>query len=272
LVGLVVDHREIFLFGENSTERWYNDGVTPFSRVPNGFSERGCGAGYSPAKLDNTVFWLGDDFIVYRLTEGRPQRVSNHGIEQLVGQVSDPASAVGLSYSEGGHTFYQLTFPGALTATFDASTGAWHTRRIFGRQDCGYEHHAYIFGKHIVGGRKLYQFDGSLDFDGPLERIRTVGPIRTGRRFTSMYSLGLLFETGSSQTYSTPQKTFLQISDDGGRAFSNRREISLGEKAQYSREVVFNGLGGMYDNQRVLRLVLTDAAAFNLVEAYADLG
>lgn len=271
-IGLIVDHREVFLFGEDSLERWYNDGVTPFARLPNGFIERGCGAGYSPAKIDNTVCWLGDDLTVYRLTEGRPQRISNHGIEQLIARTANPSDAVGLTYSQDGHAFYQLTFPGELTITYDASTGLLHTRKLYTRKDCGYSHHAYVHGKHYVGGAKLWVFDDSLTFDGVLERIRTIGPIRTGKRFASMYSLGLLFETGSSDSYIDPKQIFLEISDDGGRTFSNRRQAVIGSKAQYTQEVKFNGLGGMFDNQRVLRLTLTDAARFNLVEAYADIG
>lgn len=269
--GLLIDHREIFLFGDSSLERWYNDGVSPFIRLPNGYSERGCGAGDSPAKLDNTVFWLGDDYIVYRLTEGRPQRVSNHGIEQLIQRVNNPELAVGLTYSQDGHAFYQLTFPGQLTVTYSASTQTWGTRKLFARKDAGYEHHVYAFGNHYVGGTRLWKLGGQ-EFEGPLERIRTIGPIRTGRRYASMYSLTLYFETGSSAAYADDKHLLLEISDDGGRTFKNRRQVSLGSKGQYHQEVRINGLGAMRDNQRVMRFTLTDAADFNLVGAVAEIG
>lgn len=271
IVALLVDHREIFLFGENSLERWYNDGVSPFIRLPNGFSERGCGAGDSPAKLDNTVFWLGDDLVVYRLSEGRPERVSNHGIEQLIQRVSNPSRGVGLSYSQDGHAFYQINFPGQLTVTYDASTQTWHTRKLFGRNDAGYSHHVYAFNNHYVGGPKLWKLGGQ-DFNGPLERIRTIGPIRTGRRYASMFSVTLYFETGSSAVYADDKHLLLEVSDDGGRTFKNRREVSLGSKGQYHQEVRINGLGAMRDNQRVMRFTLTDAADFNLVGAVAEIG
>ena len=269
-IGLIVDHREVFLFGTDSLERWYNDGVTPFVRVPGGYSERGCGAGNSPAKLDNTVFWLGNDYVVYRLTDGRPERVSNHGVEQLIERVPDPSLGVGLAYSLDGHSFYQITFPGELTITFDAATNLWHTRRQFGRKDCGYLHHAYAYNEHFIGGNRLWKLDDSNRFEGPLERVRTVGPIRTGRRTARMYGLTLLLETGSS--LSEDQKIFLQISDDGGRTFSDRIEAKIGARGGYRQEVKFHGLGLMYDNETVFRLTLTDTANFSLVEAYADVG
>ncbi len=272
LVGLLVDHLEIVLFGERSIERWYNDGATPFRRVPNGFSERGCRAGFSPAKIDNTVFWLGDDLTVYRLAEGRPQRVSNHGIEQLIEKVGTPEDAIGLAYSQDGHAFYQLNFPGVLTITYDAATQTWHTRKLYNRVDCGYSYYAEAHGNRYVAGKKLWKLSDSVyEFSGPLERIRAVGPIKTGKRFSRLYAMTFLFETGSSDSYLNPQNVFLEISDDGGRTFHDRIEAEFGVKAQYTQEVKFLGLGGMYDNERVVKLTLTDPSRFTLVEAYADI-
>ena len=71
-VGLIVDHREVWVFGTDSTEVWYNAGNAdfPLARIQGAFNEIGCVAPYSIAKLDNGIFWLGTDArgqgIVYR--------------------------------------------------------------------------------------------------------------------------------------------------------------------------------------------------------------
>lgn len=270
LVSLIVDHREIFLFGENTIERWYNSGDSsnPFQRSPGGFIEKGCKGAYSPAKLDNTVFWLGSEGVVYRLNDSTPVRVSNHGIEYLISLTTqDP---VGFAYTWNGHSFYQLSFPGELTICFDAATGAWHTRRNYNRKDCVYRHYATAYGKHYVGGDdgKLYEIrDDLYTHNGEvLERIKSAGPLGSGR-FQSMSELTFILETGTNSDPLNESETFIEISDDMGRSFSDRIHGSVGAQGAYRQEVKFLALGGAYTNERVVRLTMTDDAAFNLIAA-----
>jgi hypothetical protein len=46
LLSLIVDHREVWLFGENSTEVYFNSGNAdfPFERIQGAFIEQGCAA------------------------------------------------------------------------------------------------------------------------------------------------------------------------------------------------------------------------------------
>ncbi|MFZ9922427.1 MAG: hypothetical protein ACO3E4_05895, partial [Candidatus Nanopelagicaceae bacterium] len=90
LVSMIIDHREVWLFGSNSVEVWYDAGLTdfPLQRVQGAFNEIGCAAVYSVAKLDNAIFWLGSDArgngIVYRANGYTGQRVSTHAIEYAI--------------------------------------------------------------------------------------------------------------------------------------------------------------------------------------------
>ena len=63
LVGCIVDHRELWLMGEQTCEVWYNSGNAdfPFERIAGAILEVGCASAYSVAKLDNSIFWLGSD-------------------------------------------------------------------------------------------------------------------------------------------------------------------------------------------------------------------
>ena len=49
VVGTIVDHREVWVFGNNSTEVWYNAGAPdfPLARIQGAFNEIGCVAPYS---------------------------------------------------------------------------------------------------------------------------------------------------------------------------------------------------------------------------------
>ena len=86
MVSLIVDHREVWLFGTNSVEVWYDAGNAdfPLARIQGAYNEIGCAAAYSVAKLDNGLFWLGADArgngIVYRANGYTGQRISTHAV------------------------------------------------------------------------------------------------------------------------------------------------------------------------------------------------
>ena len=135
IVSLMVDHREVWLFGNNTVEVWYNAGAAdfPLARIEGAFMETGCLAPYSVAKLDNSVFWLGSDArgngIVYRNQGYNGQRISTHAVEWQIQQYAVLNDAIGYSYQQDGHSFYVLVFPTAqATWVFDVSTGLWHER------------------------------------------------------------------------------------------------------------------------------------------------
>jgi hypothetical protein len=135
VVSLIVDHKEIWIFGNNSTEVWYDAGQPdyPLAPIQGAFLETGCAAPYSVAKMDNSVFWLGTDArgfgMVYRARGYQPQRISTHAIEYAIQSYSTISDAIAYTYQQDGHMFYVLTFPTAnVTWVYDAATQMWHQR------------------------------------------------------------------------------------------------------------------------------------------------
>jgi hypothetical protein len=138
VVGILVDHRECWVFGTDSTEVWYNSGGLdfPLSPIQGAFNEIGCAAPHSIAKMDNTVFWLGADArgqgVIYRAAGYSAQRISTHAIEWQIQNYLNMSDAVGYTYQQDGHAFYVLSFPSAdETWVYDAATGAWHQRSSY---------------------------------------------------------------------------------------------------------------------------------------------
>ena len=138
VVGVLVDHRECWVFGTDSTEVWYNSGGLdfPLSPIQGAFNEIGCAAPASIAKMDNTVFWLGADArgqgIIYKAAGYSAQRISTHAIEWRIQSYLDMSDAVGYTYQQDGHAFYVLSFPSAdETWVYDAATSAWHQRSSY---------------------------------------------------------------------------------------------------------------------------------------------
>ncbi len=228
VVSLIVDHKEIWIFGNNSTEVWYDAGQPdyPLAPIQGAFLETGCAAPYSVAKMDNSVFWLGADprgqGIVYRANGYTGVRVSTHAVEFAIQGYGDLTDAVGYTYQQDGHTFYVLNFTDADTTwVFDAATGAWHERAGFRNGDFKRHrgnNHARFNGEPIVGdyqNGKLYAFD--LDVyadDGQTQKwLRRWRALPTGAndlKRTAHHSLQIDCETGVGlQGYSFDQIQYL---------------------------------------------------------------
>jgi len=263
LVGLIVDHREVWLFGTNSVEVWYDSGNVnfPLERIQGAFNEIGCAAPYSIAKLDNGLFWLGSDArgngIVYRANGYTGQRVSTHAIEFAIQSYANISDAFAYTYQQEGHAFYVLTFPtGNATWVYDVATGAWHERAAF--YNGQFSRHAsncqMSFSNEIVVGDcasgNLYAFDLDVyaDNGGAQRWLRSWRAIPSGQnnlKRTAQHSLQLDCETGvglNTGQGSDPQ-AMLRWSDDGGHTWSNEHWASMGAIGALGTRTFWRRLG-----------------------------
>jgi hypothetical protein len=272
--------RELWLFGERTTEIWNNTGAAdfPFQRISGAFIERGCAARFSVAQRLGVPFWLGDDRVVYKGSGTNPERISTHAIEQEIGGYAVASDALAWIYEQEGHVFYCISFPtGGSTFVYDMTTGVWHER-----DSEGYEHWRCTTGAPYAGATvagdlrngKLYVVDPTAYDEVGQEIIRTaVGSVihGSGKRVL-VKSLTFDMETGTGLTTgqgSNPQ-VFLQISDDDGRTYGNEIWRSLGERGKHRTRVRFSRLGAA--RGRVFRLGMSDPVrtAISAVEVEAE--
>jgi len=214
VVALIVDHREIFLFGNTSVEVWYDAGTPdfPLARIQGAFMEVGCEAAYSVAKLDNSVFWLGSDArgrgIVYRANGYTPARISTNAVEYAIQSYGNITDAIGYTYQQDGHPFYVLIFPSAeATWVYDVSTQLWHERAAFEnglfvrhRSNCQMSYNDEIVVGDYEDGR-VYAFDLDVyaDDDQTQKWLRSWRALPAGQnnlKRTAHHSLQLDAETG----------------------------------------------------------------------------
>ena len=214
VVGLIADHRELWVFGTDSVEVWYNSGAAdfPLQRIQGAFNEIGCVSAYTIAKMDNGLFWLGTDArgqgIVYRANGYTGVRISTHAIEYAIAQYGNISDAIAYTYQQEGHAFYVLTFPsGNATWVYDVATQAWHERAGFvngefmrHRSNCQCN-----FGGNIIVGDfqngNIYTFDLDVYADnGNIQKwLRSWRALPTGQnnlKRTAQHSLQLDCETG----------------------------------------------------------------------------
>jgi hypothetical protein len=288
VVGIIADHREIWVFGTNSVEVWYNSGNAdfPLSRIQGAFNEIGCAAPYSIAKMDNGLFWLGKDArgqgIVYRANGYTGQRISTHAVEWQIQQYEDMSDAIGYTYQQDGHSFYVLIFPQADTTwVYDVATQAWHERAGFDNGD--FTRHrsncqAFFQGDVLVGdyeNANVYSFDLS-DFsdNGSVQKwLRSWRALPTSQnnlKRSAQHSLQLDLETGVGLNLgqgSDPQ-VMLRWSDDGGHTWSNEHWIGIGKIGEFYRRAIWRRLGmTMKIRDRVYEVSGTDPVKIAIIGA-----
>lgn len=281
LKAIIVNHRNIYLIGEKTTEVWYNSGNAsfPFEPIPGSFLETGIVAPYSAAKVDEVTVWLSANEKghgeVIAVSGNQKKRISNFAIEQEINSYSVISDAEAFAYQQAGHTFYVITFPTAdRTWVYDFTTNAWHRRKSYGigrsRVSCS----AYFNGKVMVGdydSGKIYYYD----LDTYTENGETIERVRTTQKMEAesdnplvWRSLKLNMETGVGDATTTDPLVMLSWSDDGGHTWSNEHFRSLGAQGEYYKDVIYRNLGR--SNSRIYRIKVTDPVKFVLLGGYAE--
>ena len=263
VVGIIVDHGQLWVYGTNSIEVWYNSGNPdfPLERISGAFNELGCAAAYSIAKMDNGLFWLGKDArgqgMVYRANGYSGQRISTHAVEWHIQQYGDLSDAIGYTYQQDGHSFYVLIFPSADTTwVYDVATQAWHERAGFANGD--FTRHrsncqAFFNNKVLVGdyqNANVYSFDlDDFSDNGSIQKwLRSWRALPTGQnnlKRTAHHSLQLDCETGVGLNLGqgSDPEVMLRWSDDGGHTWSNEHWVSIGKIGEYYRRAIWRRLG-----------------------------
>ena len=214
VISMIIDHREVWIFGENSTEVWYNAGLSdfPLVRIQGAFNELGCAARYSVAKMNNQIYWLGKDDrgqgIIYQANGYMGQRISTHAVEWQIQQYGTISDAIAFTYQQDGHSFYVITFPSAgKTWVYDAVTGAWHERagwvngqwaRYRANTQAFYNNEVLV-GDYENGNIYAYDLNTYADNNAEQRWLRSWRALPTGEntlRRTAQHSLQLDCQTG----------------------------------------------------------------------------
>lgn len=276
LVTLIVDHRQVILFGEYTTEIWYNAGSAgfPFERLPGGVVEIGCLARHGVAKQDNSVFWIANDKTIRRLDGQTPVRVSQHGMEKALKGYSTLTDCEAFSYSMEGHVCVVFRFPTAgATWVYDITTGEWHERESWPGGSWDVSGIVEIGGVVYVQNSETGEVgkmnpDSSSEWGTFLRPEWTYQPVyNEGRRlFHAQFEMGMT--PAVTESTAAPYIT-LEYSDDGGKTFVTCPTRSMGAVGQYKTRMVWHRLGSGRD--RVYRASVSDPVPMTVWGSYAEI-
>lgn len=235
LLDIMLLNDTAYLFGASTIEPWANTGSAelPYSRIEQRLFAKGLWATGCAEELDNTLLFVGNDGLVYRLAEV-PQRISDHGIEERIAASSSVST---FAYQYEGHSFFAVRL-GAGTFQFDLATGQWSELSTWGRDNfrgccavtVGTE---ALFGDDTGGS--VWRFGGWSDDGEPLERLFTaVTPIPGG----AVPVNNIAIEANTGWTNDLAGQGFdpiveMRSSRDAGATFGAWRAAPLGQQGDY---------------------------------------
>ena len=271
-----VSHRQLWLFGEYSTEIWINSGGAdfPFVRYQSYTLDIGCVGKRACIAAADTLMWIGKtdrgSGIVYMASGNQPTRVSTIAVEKALQGSSDLSAATMWAYQIEGHEFIGINAPGLETTwVYDAAVQQWHER---GEWDAGWlplrsKLVTAFDGEHYAGDEygSLVRLDATVySLAGrTLQRERTWPHlVQPSMEPVSYRGLELGMTTGSGGSIT------LEISNDGGYNFGPALIRSLGATGQWLSRIRWLGLGTALN--RVFRLRMSDAVPFGINSGVID--
>lgn len=219
----------IWLFGQSSLEVWQNTGglALPFTRIEQVAFDRGIIDTGCWAKADNTLFFIGSDAVVYRVTPENPIAVSEPWLNE---KIKAATSWRMFSFRKDGEEFICVRLDGTSGTTFvlPVSTGSeWCEFQTDGGQwivQCAAMKGTDAYFGHQTTGA-IMTFSGWKDLNASMERrftaaVQTDGP-------ATIDKLRLWANVGQAPTNVTPTVS-LRYTRDAGQTWSSYIDTDLG--------------------------------------------
>lgn len=270
LVRVYAAQNELWLFGQETTEIWPLSGGadSPFSY--NAAMQRGCGAALSVVAEDNSLFWLGNDWIIYRADGFRPMAVSNPSVQEAINAVPEVSRALceAFSYTDGFNKFVNFTFPGYLTLQYNVATQFWNIANTFGQDDWDVLASQYSQCDRYLTSTGIARLARGINTDngGIFRRGGTSPQLAAGNARVTLRTFLLDVEVGRAVVGLEPQVMMRKAQN--GVSFGNERWRSLGTTGQYDRRVIWRGCG--VGRRMTVEVWFTDDAEFSIMGAEAD--
>lgn len=254
---VIVDSGYIYVLGSTSSESWYNDGTTPFSRVGNAAMGVGIAAPDSAKAINGSIFFLSDTRKVIQMAAQQYQTLSTP-FDREFQNMTTVTDAIGFNMLVDGKNFYVITFP-TDNKTFvynilDQYWMQWGKWSLNDYETLSYNRYfandyVYIptWGLHLIGSRfdgKIYKTgkDYYTDAGDPIRMLKRTGHDDNGtylKKRVSAARLKVKTGTGLATSTTTPASFTIRWRDNGSSIWSNYHTVSLNAqgKTEFIKEL-----------------------------------
>jgi hypothetical protein len=276
IVAGVVLGNVYYVFGTQTIEPWVQtgDNDNPFSPIVGQVIDRGALARDTIVKLDNTLFFIGEDRSVYRMNGLVPQLINDKDpwITRYL-QGVDAGDVTCSAIETEAHKFYVIHTP-LKCVVYDVASAGWHIRKTYGSETWEWQYHVHDAGKFyaanasttLVELSRSYKSDRMADADTfgteIVHEFTAHLPVKMGAepigqiRIEGTKGIGLSTGQGSSPLCQ------MAISRDKGNTYGGFRDRSLGQIGKYLARTSWEQNGLAVPEQTVLHFRWSDPVGF----------
>lgn len=261
LVRAVALFGQLWLFKQESTERWYLTGAagaSAFERTVGGVSDVGLRGHDLICKFAGGAFMVGSDGRASMIGPGGVQPISTPAVETSI-KLHKPEKCI--TYEDEGHVFGCIVFRDAPAWCYDFATGEWHERAegaALLRWRVGVS--VKFAGDWYVGrddGQISVLTRADIDGDVPLVREATSRNLYLDGNRTIAREIEFYARQGFANV-----DVMMALSRDNGMTWSPWKTRMLGPSGNYDRRAIWRNQGQF--RQLSARIRWTAAANVNI--------
>lgn len=272
IVEVAVCAEELYFFKTVGTEIWDFTGqlTAPFAESPGRTFTRGLASQNSVTLTDNSLFWIADDYEVYR-SSIVPEKVGSALIDDRIraeAAIGDVTQIPGYTFNLEGHVYYVISLP-VLSETYaydvvtrqwfrwgtqngiEPDPGAWRPQCCDGRGGSIY------LGDYANGNVYLADTANHSD-NGTAMRVVVGGAIWFDENVHRCNNVALQMVRGVATSGTDLPVVALRYSDDGARTWSSWILASVGPIGGYRYKASWHSLGLMRQPGRDFEFAVTD--------------
>lgn len=297
IVGLHVNHNELFVPGIDTIELFQNIGGAgfPFQRIPGANIQKGVHAKFSLIEFDNTFCFVGGGLnersAVWKVTgSSSVSKISTDAIDKEIQKFSEEEIEASFSttYASNGQFLALFTFEStripSRTFVYNATASALMQQRVWFEFQDGVTDDRYrvqsianAYGKLLVGDSSTGVI-GELDYDtldyygDEIFRQSTSKPFDQGGLPVFAGEFEATFQAGVGLTTGNGSIPIVRMdrSDVGGLpgTFKSETSRTIGKIGEYGQRSIWRRQG-RFPVSRVVRLTITDKVRANLIRLAA---
>lgn len=298
LVGCDTLKRRVYLFGNYSTEVWYDAGAAdfPLRRDNNALFEHGLASRDTVQEGFEIMLYLaqnqdGAAGVMMVQGTGTPEKISSPELDLYLQNVANLQDSEAILYKENGYTFYQLSFnEDNKTFLYVVETNKWSEVEMADGSRSPISSHAFFNNKHYVGmydEPMLYELSyQNMTFRGELIRCFMYCPpiydennkrIRLDRiqleaiqglPSATLPNQAMFDQLNELVVKNKHPEVILSVSRDGGVTYSNGRRAQMGSVGQYNFRTMWTRLGCYRGRRIVLRFEFPYLVPFMVIGGY----
>lgn len=266
-VAVAVLNGVVFVFGTQTIQpfvRTGGEGAAAFRPQNNATIHRGCLARDTIVQMDNTLFWVGENYEVYRLNGITPQSIlgQNTWVSRLLRKES-PADLVASKYERDGQSYYILNGKNGCYA-YSVMMKEWFLWESYGQDTWEWSQIVEAYGEHYAISRlnsSFAQISTEYDSDQKTDEA-TYGtpivwevsahmPVMGDRKKIVSIRIDGTKGRGSGPDVQEPGKISMALSKDNGITKGSYRVRSTGKQGEYKKRTIWRRNGRAREPQVV---------------------